>query len=78
MELTPLAGVAATVIEPSTDFSQADGTTFEDRSVSAELPSAEARFTTGHVAKAGLVARSAAMADKAKPIRKTWETSSSS
>ncbi len=44
----------------------------------AEGPSAETRFTAGDVAKAGLVAGSAAMADKAKPIQKTWETSSSS
>ena len=78
VELTPLAGVTSTVIEPSTDSSQANGTPFENRSVGAEGPSAETRFTAGDVAKAGLVAGSAAMADKAKPIQKTWETSSSS
>jgi hypothetical protein len=78
VELTPLSGAPAGVVEPSADSPRAERIPVGGSSVALDAPPVGTGLTAKDVVKAGVVAGSAAMATQVKPMQKTWEASSSS
>lgn len=77
VDLIPLSGSQGAVAEPSAGVQHAQGSLTESTSAAPDAPPPDTGLKATALLKAGVIAGSAAAAAQAKPMQKTWETSSS-